>query len=167
WLELTIWREDQEHFVRFERGETVQPLTVVGPADGQKGTRVKFHASPETFTNIEYKYATLEHRLRELAFLNSGVRIVLRDQRHADVKEQELHYDGGIEEFVRYLDRSKQPLISAPIAIRGEREGVIVDAGLWWNDGYHENVLAFTNNIPQKDGGTHLAGFRGALTRTI
>ena len=167
WLELTIWRDGHEHFARFEMGETAVPLKLVGPSEGKTGTRVKFHASPATFTNIEYKYATLEHRLRELAFLNSGVRIVLRDQRHADVKEQELHYDGGVEAFVRYLDRSKQPLISAPITIRGEREGVIVDAALWWNDGYHENVLAFTNNIPQKDGGTHLAGFRGALTRTI
>ncbi len=167
WLELTIWRDGHEHFARFEMGETVQPLTVVGPSEGKKGTRVKFHASPATFTNIEYKYATLEHRLRELAFLNSGVRILLRDQRHADVKEEELFYEGGVEAFVRYLDRSKQPLIGNPIVIRGEREGVTVDAALWWNDGYHENVLPFTNNIPQKDGGTHMAGFRGALTRTI
>ncbi len=167
WLELTIWRDDKEHFARFEGGYTVEPLRVVGPAEGKKGTRVKFHASPGTFTNIEYKYGTLEHRLRELAFLNSGVRIVLRDQRHADVREEELYYDGGVEAFVRYLDRSKQPMISAPIAIRGERDGVTVDAALWWNDGYHETVLPFTNNIPQKDGGTHMAGFRGALTRTI
>ena len=167
WLELTIWREGKEHFARFEMGETVVPLKAVGDAAGKTGTRVKFHASPAIFTNIEYKYATLEHRLRELAFLNSGVRIVLRDQRHADVKEEELYYEGGVEAFVRYLDRSKQALISAPIVIRGEREGVIVDAGLWWNDGYHENVLPFTNNIPQRDGGTHMAGFRGALTRTI
>ena len=167
WLELTIWRDGKEHFARFEMGETVQPLSVKGPAEGRKGTRVKFHASPATFTNIEYKYATLEHRLRELAFLNSGVRIVLRDQRHADVKEEELFYEGGVEAFVRYLDRSKTPLIAAPISVRGERDGVTVDAALWWNDGYHENVLPFTNNIPQKDGGTHMAGFRGALTRTI
>ncbi len=167
WLELTIWRDGREHFARFEMGETVQSLTVVGPSEGKKGTRVKFHASPATFTNIEYKYGTLEHRLRELAFLNSGVRILLRDQRHADVKEEELFYEGGVEAFVRYLDRSKQPLIGNPIVIRGEREGVTVDAALWWNDGYHENVLPFTNNIPQKDGGTHMAGFRGALTRTI
>ncbi|HLS19915.1 MAG TPA: DNA gyrase subunit B, partial [Paracoccaceae bacterium] len=167
WLELRIWRDGSEHFVRFEAGETVQPLTVTGPADGKTGTLVKFHASSDIFTNVEYKYGTLEHRLRELAFLNSGVRIVLRDQRHSDVKEQELYYDGGIEEFVRYLDRSKQALIEAPIAIRGERDDVIVDAALWWNDGFHENVLPFTNTIPQRDGGTHMAGFRGALTRTI
>lgn len=167
WLELRIWRDGNEHFVRFEAGETVQPLTVTGPSDGKKGTLVKFHASSEIFTNLDYKYATLEHRLRELAFLNSGVRIVLRDQRYSDLKEQELFYDGGIEEFVRYLDRSKQALIEAPIVIRGERDEVIVDAALWWNDGFHENVLPFTNTIPQRDGGTHMAGFRGALTRTI
>ncbi len=167
WLELTVWRDGKEHYARFEGGFTVEPLKVVGPADGQKGTRVKFHASPATFTNIEYKYATLEHRLRELAFLNSGVRIVLRDQRHADVKEEELFYEGGVEAFVRWIDRSKTPLVAAPISVRGERDGVTVEAALWWNDGYHENVLPFTNNIPQKDGGTHMAGFRGALTRTI
>ncbi len=167
WLELTVWRNGREHAVRFEDGETVKPLSVVGDANGQQGTRVRFLASPKTFTNIEYSYKTLEHRLRELAFLNSGVRIVLRDQRHADVVEEAFFYEGGVEEFVRYLDRAKTPLIPKPVAVRGEREGVIVDAALWWNDGYHENVLAFTNTIPQRDGGTHLAGFRGALTRTI
>ncbi|HUF86890.1 MAG TPA: DNA topoisomerase (ATP-hydrolyzing) subunit B [Thermohalobaculum sp.] len=167
WLELTIWRGGREHFARFEHGDTVTPLSVVGDAGGRQGTRVRFLASPRTFTNLEYSYKTLEHRLRELAFLNSGVRIVLRDQRHADVVEQELHYEGGVEAFVRYLDRAKTPLIPDPIVVRGEREGVTVECALWWNDSYHENVLAFTNNIPQRDGGTHLAGFRGALTRTI
>ena len=116
---------------------------------------------------VEFDYGTLEHRLRELAFLNSGVRIVLTDARHADVKRQELHYDGGLEEFVKYLDRAKKPLISSPVAIRAERDGITVEVAMWWNDSYHENVLAFTNNIPQRDGGTHLAGFRGALTRQI
>ena len=167
WLELTIWRDDKEHQVRFEHGETVAPLSVTGDAEGRKGTMVKFHASDATFTNIEYKFATLEHRLRELAFLNSGVRILLRDQRHADIREQELFYEGGVEAFVRYLDRSKQPLISDPISVVGEKDGITVDVAMWWNDSYHENVLCFTNNIPQKDGGTHMAGFRGALTRTI
>ncbi len=167
WLELTIWRDGQEHKARFEHGETVEPLKLIGDAQGKKGTFVKFHASPATFTNIEYKYATLEHRLRELAFLNSGVHIVLRDQRHADVREQELYYDGGVEAFVQWLDRSKTPLFPAPISVRGERDGISVEVAMWWNDSYHENVLAFTNNIPQKDGGTHMAGFRGALTRTI
>ncbi|MEM7211673.1 MAG: DNA gyrase subunit B, partial [Pseudomonadota bacterium] len=167
WLELTIWRDDKEHKARFEHGETSEPLTITGNADGRKGTQVKFHASDATFTNIEYKYATLEHRLRELAFLNSGVRILLRDQRSSEVREQELFYEGGVQEFVRYLDRSKTPLVTDPISVVGEKDGITVEVAMWWNDGYHENVLAFTNNIPQRDGGTHLAGFRGALTRTI
>ena len=140
---------------------------MTGDAEGRSGTEITFLPSTETFTRTEFDFATLEHRLRELAFLNSGVRILLRDQRHADVVEEEMHYEGGVEEFVRYLDRAKTPLVPQPIVMQGEREGVIVDAALWWNDGYHENVLAFTNNIPQRDGGTHLAGFRGALTRTI
>ena len=115
----------------------------------------------------DYDYATLEHRLRELAFLNSGVRIVLTDRRGPDEKREELHYEGGLEAFVRFLDRAKKPLISAPILISVERDGIAVEAALWWNDSYHENVLLFTNNIPQRDGGTHLAGFRGALTRQV
>ncbi|MEM7422869.1 MAG: ATP-binding protein, partial [Pseudomonadota bacterium] len=167
WLEMTIWRDGKEHQARFEHGETTRPLTVTGDAEGRKGTMVKFHASDRTFTNIEYKFATLEHRLRELAFLNSGVRIHLRDQRSSTVREEELYYEGGVEAFVRYLDRSKQPLIDGPITVRGEKDGISVEVAMWWNDGYHENLLAFTNNIPQRDGGTHLAGFRGALTRTI
>ncbi len=167
WLELRIWRNDREYFVKFSRGETVEPLKEVGPAEGRKGTEVRFLASTDTFSNVEYVFKTLEHRLRELAFLNSGVRILLRDERHAEVKEEELHYEGGVEAFVRYLDRSKTPLISSPISVTGERDGITVEVAMWWNDSYHENVLAFTNNIPQKDGGTHMAGFRGALTRTI
>ena len=167
WLELRIWRDGREHLVRFERGETVTPLAVVGDAEGRRGTEVRFHASPETFTNVDYDFRKLEHRLRELAFLNSGLRIVLRDERGAERREEEMVYEGGVQAFVRYLDRSKTPLLPAPIAIAGEREGVMVDAALWWNDSYHESMLCFTNNIPQKDGGTHLAGFRGALTRAV
>ncbi len=167
WLELRIWRDGFEHFVRFERGETVEPLKVVGPADGRRGTQVRFLASLETFSNLDYSFKTLEHRLRELAFLNSGVKITLRDQRHAEVQESVLAYEGGVREFVRYLDRSKSPLIKEPVHITGERDGIGIEAALWWNDSYHENMLPFTNNIPQRDGGTHLAGFRGALTRTI
>ncbi|MEM9100325.1 MAG: DNA topoisomerase (ATP-hydrolyzing) subunit B, partial [Pseudomonadota bacterium] len=166
WLELTIWRNGQEHSCRFEHGETVKPLEVVGDTD-QKGTLVRFHASNQTFTMTEYNFKTLEHRLRELAFLNSGVRIHLRDQRRAEAVETELFYEGGVEAFVQYLDRSKTPLIEAPIYVKGEKEGITVEVAMWWNDAYHENVLCFTNNIPQRDGGTHLAGFRGALTRTI
>ena len=138
-----------------------------GVNEGRSGTEVTFLPSSATFTMVEFDYGTLEHRLRELAFLNSGVHIVLTDRRHADVKQVELHYDGGLEEFVKYLDRSKKPLIDKPIAIRAERDGISVEVAMWWNDSYHENVLCFTNNIPQRDGGTHLAGFRGALTRQV
>ena len=136
-------------------------------AGRETGTEVTFLPSTDTFTMVEFDYNTLEHRLRELAFLNSGVRIVLTDARHADVKQAELRYDGGLEEFVKYLDRAKKPLIPAPIAIRAERDGITVEVAMWWNDSYHENVLCFTNNIPQRDGGTHLAGFRGGLTRQV
>jgi len=106
---------------------------------------------------VEFDFATLEHRLRELAFLNSGVTIVLSDARHAVEKREQLHYEGGVEEFVKYLDRNKTGLIPAPIVIKTERSGIGVECALWWNDGYHESVLCFTNNIPQRDGGTHLA----------
>ncbi|MEM9427080.1 MAG: DNA topoisomerase (ATP-hydrolyzing) subunit B [Pseudomonadota bacterium] len=167
WLELRIFRDGKEHTARFEGGETVEHLKVVGDANGRKGTEVRFLASTETFSNLEYNFKTLENRLRELAFLNSGVRIILRDERPSEALETEFFYDGGVREFVRYLDRSKTPLIDEPIFIEGEREGITVEVAMWWNDGYHENVLPFTNNIPQRDGGTHLAGFRGALTRTL
>src|SRR5262249_45621601 len=139
-----------------------------GEADGRRGTEVTFWPSLDTFHNVtEFDYTTLEHRLRELAFLNSGVRVVLNDDRHADKKSEIMRYDGGIAEFVRYIDRSKPALIEAPIMVRGERDDTGVELALWWNDAYHEQVLCFTNNIPQRDGGTHLAGFRAALTRII
>jgi DNA gyrase subunit B len=167
WLELRIWRGGREHFARFEKGVTVEPLRIVGDAGGRRGTEVRFLASLETFSNLDYQFKTLETRLRELAFLNSGVRITLQDDRPAEPLKTELHYDGGVREFVRYLDRSKTPLVAEPIFMSGERDGIGVECAMWWNDGYHETVLPFTNNIPQRDGGTHLAGFRGALTRTI
>jgi DNA gyrase subunit B len=166
-LQLRIWRQDKEHFIEFAHGDAVAPLSVVGEAKGKRGTEVTFLASPETFKNIEYDYATLEHRLRELAFLNSGVNIVLSDMRHAVEKREEMHYSGGVEEFVKYLDRNKKAIVPAPIMVCSEANGIGVEAALWWNDSYHENVLCFTNNIPQRDGGTHLAGFRGALTRQV
>ncbi|WP_420396168.1 DNA topoisomerase (ATP-hydrolyzing) subunit B [Nioella sp.] len=167
WLDLRIWRDGKEHHARFERGETVKHLEVVGNANGEKGTEVRFMSSTTTFSNLEYSFKTLENRLRELAFLNSGVRIILRDLRPAEPLESELYYEGGVKEFVRYLDRSKHSAMEEPIFITGIRDDIEIEAALWWNDSYHETVLPFTNNIPQRDGGTHLAGFRGALTRTI
>ncbi|MEM9268449.1 MAG: DNA gyrase subunit B, partial [Pseudomonadota bacterium] len=167
WLELTIWRNGKEHTARFEVGETTRHLEVVGDANGKQGTRVRFLASLDTFSNLEYSFKTLEHRLRELAFLNSGVRITLRDERPAEALEVELVYEGGVKAFVEHLDRSKTPLLPEPIFVEGTRDDIGVEVAMWWNDSYHETVLPFTNNIPQRDGGTHLAGFRGALTRTI
>jgi len=176
WLKLKIRRDGKIHEMSFTHGDADADLVVTGTYtpdrqpgvnDGRSGTEVTFLPSQDTFTMVEFNYGTLEHRLRELAFLNSGVRIVLTDRRHADVKVQELFYDGGLTEYVKYLDRAKKPLLATPIAIKAERDGITVEVAMWWNDSYHENVLAFTNNIPQRDGGTHLAGFRGALTRQV
>ncbi|MEP2937983.1 MAG: DNA gyrase subunit B [Nitratireductor sp.] len=166
-LKLKISRNGKINEMSFTHGVADAPLAVTGDAGAETGTEVTFLPSPETFTMTEFDYATLEHRLRELAFLNSGVRIVLTDRRHADVVSNELLYDGGLEEFVRYLDRARKSLIPAPISIRAERDDITVEVAMWWNDSYHENVLCFTNNIPQRDGGTHMAGFRGALTRQV
>ncbi|KNH00917.1 dna gyrase subunit b [Qipengyuania citrea LAMA 915] len=178
WLELTIWRDGKEHWMRFEHGDAVESLRVVGDAPKveqnpdengfKKGTRVTFRASEDTFKNvIEFDFDKLEHRYRELAFLNSGVRILLRDKRHEEMLEHDLYYEGGIAAFVKYLDRNKQPLVAEPIAVSAEKDGIGIDVSLEWNDSYYENVLTFTNNIPQRDGGTHLAAFRTALTRTL
>jgi DNA gyrase subunit B len=167
-LDLTIWRDGEEHFMRFAHGDAVAPLKVVGPApEGKKGTRVTFLPSPETFKITEFDFERLEHRYRELAFLNSGVRLVLADARHEERVEHELYYEGGIAAFVKWLDRAKTPLFPEPIAISAVRDGIGIDVALEWNDSYYENVLPFTNNIPQRDGGTHMAAFRAALTRTI
>lgn len=166
-LVLTIWRNDKEHEVVFERGVATKPLEVVGDTPGRTGTQVTFTPSTETFTMVEFDYKTLEHRLRELAFLNSGVRIVLTDNRHADTVVEEMMYDGGLEAYIRYLDGTKHPLLTDPITVITEKDGITVEVAMWWNDSYHEKVLCFTNNIPQRDGGTHLAGFRGALTRVV
>ena len=167
WLDLTIWRDGQEHYMRFAHGDAVAPLKVVGEAVGKKGTRVTFLPSPATFKITEFDFDKLEHRYRELAFLNSGVRLFLTDARHDEPKTVELFYEGGIAAFVKYLDRSKTPLFPEPIAISGLRDQIGMDVALEWNDSYYENVLAFTNNIPQRDGGTHVAAFRSALTRTL
>ncbi|MDA5095120.1 DNA topoisomerase (ATP-hydrolyzing) subunit B [Aliiroseovarius sp. KMU-50] len=167
WLELRIWRNGKEHVARFERGETAEHLKVVGDCGDRTGTEVRFLASTDTFSNLEYQFKTLENRLRELSFLNSGVRIIIEDERPAEKLHSEMHYDGGVKEFVKYLDRHKTPLMEEPIFVTGEKDEIGVEVAMWWNDGYHENVLPFTNNIPQRDGGSHLAGFRGALTRTL
>ena len=168
WLDLTIWRDGEEHFMRFRHGDAEAPLKVVGPApEGKKGTKVTFLPSPDTFKIVEFDFERLEHRFRELAFLNSGVRLILADARHEERVEHELYYEGGIAAFVKYLDRAKTPLFPEPIAISAVRDGIGIDVALEWNDSYYENVLPFTNNIPQRDGGTHMAAFRAALTRTI
>ncbi len=166
WLELRIRRNGKEHFMRFQLGEPEADLAVVGDAV-KTGTEVRFLPSDKIFTGTEFDFDTLEHRLRELAFLNSGVKIRLVDNRHVETREEEMLYDGGLEAFVRYLDSSKNALLSAPVTFSAEKDGLTVDVAMWWNDSYHEKVLCFTNNIPQRDGGTHLAGFRAALTRII
>jgi DNA gyrase subunit B len=166
WLDLTIYRDGKEHTMRFIHGDASEDLAMVGDSD-QTGTKVTFHPSSGTFTMTEFNFETLEHRLRELAFLNSGVAIVLEDLRGAEPKRVDLSFEGGLEAFAEYLDRNKTNLIDKPITLQSEQDGMSVELALWWNDSYHETVLCFTNNIPQRDGGTHLAGFRGALTRTV
>ncbi|MDK4742811.1 DNA topoisomerase (ATP-hydrolyzing) subunit B [Rhizobium sp. CNPSo 3464] len=167
WLKLKIRRQGKIHEMSFTHGVADAPLKETGDAGAETGTEVSFMPSSQTFTMTEFDYATLEHRLRELAFLNSGVRILLTDKRHSDIRQEEMIYDGGLEAFVAFLDRAKKPLVEKPVSIRGEKDGITVEVAMWWNDSYHENVLCFTNNIPQRDGGTHMAGFRGALTRQI
>ncbi len=169
WMEVRIWRNGLEHFIRFEHGETTEPLRVIGPSGKPSGTEVSFKPSTGTFTKVEFDFAILERRLRELAFLNSGLAIVLRDERHAPAQETQFKYDGGLEAFVAWLDRSKTPVVSQPISVTTEESqvGIRVEFALTWNDSFHETMLCFTNNIPQRDGGTHLAGFRQALTRVV
>ncbi|MBA3998984.1 DNA topoisomerase (ATP-hydrolyzing) subunit B [Brevundimonas sp.] len=173
WLELVIYRNGKKHQMRFERGDTVKPLEVVGDAPLREngkvltGTELTFYPSVTTFSHIDFDLKTLEHRLRELAFLNSGVVIKLADHRGAEPFEEILHYEGGVEAFVRHLDKSKSPILKDVIVIRGKKENIEIDLALWWNDSYHETMLCFTNNIPQRDGGTHLSAFRASLTRVM
>ena len=171
WMEVRIWRNGIEHFIRFEHGDAVSPLAIVGPSDGPTGTEVTFKPSTGTFTKVEFDYAILERRLRELAFLNSGVNIVLRDERHAPAVESKFFYEGGLVAFVEWLDRSKVPVVVPPISVVAKDIGaggeIKVEFAVSWNDSFHETMLCFTNNIPQRDGGTHLAGFRQALTRVV
>jgi DNA gyrase subunit B len=169
WMEVRIWRHGQEHYIRFQNGDADAPLAIIGPTDRTSGTEVTFKASPATFTKTEFDFTLLERRLRELAFLNSGLTIVLRDERHAPPVESVLRYDGGLVAFVEWLDRAKTAVFTPPINLRtaDEGQGMRVEFALSWNDSYHETMLCFTNNIPQRDGGTHLAGFRQALTRVV
>lgn len=169
WLELNIWRDGKEYNMRFQHGDAVSPLKIIGDANGNKGTQVTFHPSAQTFNNVlEFNYATLEQRLRELSFLNSGVKIILRDLREEEPKESILFYEGGVEAYVKYLDKSKNPAHQTLSVIASDKtSGISMEVSMQWNDSYHENILCFTNNIRQRDGGTHLAGLRAALTRTV
>jgi DNA gyrase subunit B len=169
WMEVRIWRDGHEHFIRFRHGDAEAPLSIVGPHEGETGTEVTFKPSAETFTKLEFDFALLERRLRELAFLNSGLNIVLRDERHAPPVESSFHYEGGLVAFVEWLDRAKTPVFAPPICVVAptDAQGIRVEFALSWNDSFHETMLCFTNNIPQRDGGTHLAGFRQALTRVV
>jgi len=167
WLDLRIWRDGGEWFMRFRDGVPEAPLAKVNPWKARTGSQVTFMPSGETFTKLDFDFTKLEHRLRELAFLNSGVTLVLNDSRGVEPRIVEMHYEGGLAEFVNYLDRGKTPLFSPSIVIKGEQDGIAIELALEWSDSYHETMLCFTNTIPQGDGGTHLAGFRGALTRTV
>ena len=176
WLKLNIRRDGGIYEMSFTHGDSDAPLVQIGTYvenkqpgiyEGRSGTEITFFPSDQTFTMVEFDFKTLEHRLRELAFLNSGVHILLNDNRHPETVSIDLFYEGGLEAFVNYLDKSKAAVIEAPITMISEKDGITVEVALQWNDSYHENVLCFTNNIPQRDGGTHLAGLRGALTRQV
>ena len=167
WLKLRIWRNDKEHYAEFSHGNVTKHLEVVGDAPGRHGTEVTFLPSPETFTMTEFNFETLERAIREKAFLNSGVYLKLIDNRGAEPREVDFHYEGGLTAFVNHINKSKSPLHDNVIAFSGEKDDIQVEVALQWTNAYNESMLCFTNNIPQKDGGTHLAGFRGALTRTI
>ncbi len=169
WMEVRIWRDGLEHFIRFRNGDAEAPLAVVGPTERASGSEITYKPSPATFTHTEYDFALLERRLRELAFLNSGLTIRLRDERHTPAQEVVMRYDGGLVAFVEWLDRGKTPVFAPPISRKtaDDQQGVRVEFALSWNDSFHETMLCFTNNIPQRDGGTHLAGFRAALTRVV
>ncbi len=167
YLKLTIWRDGKKYCATFSNGNTTKKLDIVGTSNSETGTEITFQPSPDIFTNINFIFKTLESRLRELAFLNAGLKIKLIDNRNNKQNKVDMLYEGGVSEFVKFIDKSRTPLISKPIFISGQRDNIQIDTALWWNDGYNENVFPFTNNIPQRDGGTHLAGLRGALTRTI
>ena len=168
WLELRIWRNQKEYFIKFKNGDSESSLAIIGEGIGKKGTEVTFMPSISTFTNIEFNFATLEHRLRELAFLNSGVRIVLTDDRYDEKKEMEFCFTGGVEAYVKYIDRTKIDLyVPISLVAHNEEKGISLECAMQWNDSYHVNILCFTNNIRQRDGGAHLIAFKAALTRIV
>ena len=162
-LDLRIWRDGNEYSMRFRHGEAEAPLAVLGDAEGNRGTEVTFLPSTDTFTRTEFDFGTLEHRLRELAFLNSGVRLILKDARQLDGPEVDMVYEGGLKAYVDYIDRNRSAIHPGPIYVTADRDDIVVEAAMQWNDSFHETTLCFTNNIPQRDGGTHLAGFRLSL----
>ena len=167
WLEVTVWRNGKEYFVRFDNGEPVEPLKEIGSCEDKTGTKVKFQASFDRFNNTNYEWERLEKRFRELSFLNTQLNILLKDEREIETREENFFSEGGVKEFVAYLDASRTPLLEEPVLITGELDNVGVEISFWWNDSYHELIMPYTNNIPQADGGTHVAGFRAALTRTV
>ena len=167
WLDLRIRRDGGEYFMRFRHGVPEAPLARVGDSEGNNGTEVTFLPSTGTFTRTEFDFPRLEHRIRELAFLNAGIHFTLNDSRGVEPKAVKMHYEGGLAAFVNWLDRGKTPLFAPPVTIRGEQDGIALELAMEWSDSYHESMLCFTNTIPQVDGGTHLAGFRAALTRTL
>ncbi|WP_347938902.1 DNA topoisomerase (ATP-hydrolyzing) subunit B [Rickettsia oklahomensis] len=168
WLELRIWRNNKEYLIRFNNGTTEAPLAIVKENIDKKGTEVTFFPSVATFTNIEFDFSTIEHRLRELAFLNSGVKILLVDNRFEEAKKAEFYYTGGIEAYVKYIDRAKHAIHPCIIVnVDNAESGIKLEFAMHWNDSYYENILCFTNNIRQRDGGTHLSAFKSAITRVI
>ena len=165
-LSLTIYRNSKIYKIDFTHGDAKERLAIIGDSDGKTGTEINFKPSADTFAMCIFDYSTLEHRIRELAFLNSGVHIDLIDERETEKKKVSFYYEGGLKAYIEYLNRSRHA-IHEVIATTHEKEGITVDISMEWTDGYHETTLCFTNNIPQRDGGTHLAGFRAALTRVI
>ena len=166
-LELNIFRNGKEYKIDFKNGDAVDPLKEVGDIKDKNGTKITFTPDNNIFTKTDFDAKVLGQRFREMAFLNPNVSLIFYDLREADKKETKYHYEGGITEFVKFLDKSKKPIFDDPINVTGTKNNIEVDCSLWWNDSYYEQVMPFTNNIRQKDGGTHLSGFRGALTRVI
>ncbi|TXI73924.1 MAG: DNA gyrase subunit B, partial [Dokdonella sp.] len=164
WMKVEVYRDGKTHAQSYKRGKPDQDVKATGKSD-ERGTRVTFHPDPEIFGDIKYSFDTLSSRLRELAFLNPGARITILDER--DDKQHTFHYEGGINEFVKFMNAHKNPLHPEPIALKKERDDVLVEVAIQYNDSYNEQIYSFVNNINTKDGGTHLSGFRSAITRVM